>query len=91
MAVASYRAPPADALIVADLDVFTAVFHRPSGITHLLTSPAPEILAMLRDEALSIDALLDRLAHDYDLSDGDRIALVARVDELVEAGLLSPA
>ncbi len=91
MAVSRYRAPPVDALIAVDLDAFTAIFHRPSGITHLLTSPAPEILAMLRDEALSVYDLLDRLARDFDIADADRGALVARVDELVVAGLLSPA
>lgn len=89
MTAPRYRAPPADALLVADLDAFVAVFHRRSGITHLLASPAPEILTMLAGEALTIDALLDRLGHDYALADADREALAARVDELVAAGLLA--
>lgn len=83
-----YRAPPEGGLLVAPLDEFTAVYHRASGITHLLTEPAPQILAILGDGALSLDALLDRLARDYDLTDGTREALAARLAELVESGLV---
>jgi PqqD family protein of HPr-rel-A system len=86
-----YRAAGADGLVLADLDAFTAVFHRASGITHLLTSPAPEILAILGEQAASLDALLARLRERYDLADADRAALAARVDELVVAGLVAVA
>ncbi|WP_174293400.1 HPr-rel-A system PqqD family peptide chaperone [Sphingomonas bacterium] len=81
-----YRA--ATALLDAPLDAFTAVFHRASGITHLLTEPAPEILAVLADEPLTLPALLARLADLYDLADADRAALAARLEELVAAGLV---
>lgn len=84
-----YGAPGADALIAADLDTFTAIFHRASGTTHLLTSPAPEILAILGAEAMSLDALLVRLERDFDVADADATALAARVDELVAVGLLA--
>jgi hypothetical protein len=57
----------------------------------LLVSPAPEILAILAGETLSIEALLEQLGNDYELADADRESLAARVDELVEAGLLSAA
>ena len=83
-----YRAPPADALLVADLDAFTAIFHRRSGITHLLASPAPEILQAL-SEPRSLDELLGVLTRDYDLTDPDRSALTARLDELIESGLVA--
>lgn len=86
-----YAAPPADALLVAELDAFTALFHRASGITHLLVSPAPEIVAALAAAPLSLDALLAALTRDYDLADADPPALAARVDELVAAGLLRVA
>ncbi len=85
-----YKAPSADALLVAPLDAFTAVFHRASGITHLLTEPAPQILQALGD-GLTLDALLARLAADYDLADADRDALAARLDELVVSGLVAAA
>ena len=86
-----FRAPPPDALIAAPLDEFTAVFHRPSGITHLLTAPAPEILAALATAPLSIDDLLVRLAQDYAVADADPAALAARIEELVAAGLVAAA
>ncbi|MEG3165161.1 HPr-rel-A system PqqD family peptide chaperone [Sphingomonas sp. PB2P19] len=86
-----YRAPPAEAMLVAPLDAFTAVFHRASGITHLLTEPAPQILQALGQDGLTLDALLARLSADYALADADRDALAARLDELVVAGLVATA
>ena len=83
-----YRADPPGALLIAPLDEFTAVYHRRSGITHLLTEPAPQILAILAERGLSLDALLARLRADYDLTDGEQAALSARLDELVAAGLV---
>ena len=83
-----YRAPPADALIAVTLDALTALFHRPSGITHLVAAPVPEILATLR-EPMTLDELLAALARDYDLADPDPAALGARMDELVASGLVS--
>ena len=86
-----YRGPPEDGLLIAPLDAFTAVYHRASGITHLLTDPAPQILAALGEGAVSLDALLARLGQDYDLTDGTREALAARLEELVDAGLVARA
>ncbi|HEX8484587.1 HPr-rel-A system PqqD family peptide chaperone [Sphingomonas sp.] len=82
-----YRADT-PALLIEPLDAFVAVFHRPSGATHLLVSPAPEILAILGQRPLTIDALLVRLSADYALIDADRAALSQRVEELVAAGLI---
>ena len=48
-----------------------------------------QILAILQERALSLGALLDRLERDYDLADGTREALAARLDELIEAGLVA--
>lgn len=86
-----YRAADPAALIVVPLDALTAVFHRASGITHLLAEPAPEMLAALAGDWLSIDMLMGRLARDFDLVDADRAALAARLDELVGAGLVTAA
>ncbi len=86
-----YRADGPDALIVAPLDAFTALFHRPSGITHLLTEPAPQILAILGEAPATLDALLARLGADYDLADADPEALAARLRELIECGLVAAA
>lgn len=83
-----YRAADPAALLVEPLDGLTAVFHRASGITHLLAEPAPEMLAALACEGLTLAALMARLAADYDLVDAEPEALLARLEELVEAGLV---
>ena len=80
-----------ETLKIAHLDSFAAVYHRASGITHLLTAPAPEILATLGEAGLTRGALLERLATDYALGDADADALLARLDELVATGLVSTA
>lgn len=82
-------ADPATLRVVA-LDELTLVYHRASGITHVLAPPAPEILAALA-AALTLDDLLARLSVDFDLLDGGREALAARLDELIAAGLVSTA
>ncbi len=46
-----YRAIPATDLIVRPLADIALVYHRPSGQTHMVASPVPEILAAL--ESLS--------------------------------------
>ena len=80
-----------ETLKIVHLDSFAAVYHRASGITHLVTAPAPEILAALGEAGLTRAGLLLRLASDYALDDADDAALLARLDELVATGLVSTA
>jgi PqqD family protein of HPr-rel-A system len=82
-------ADPRTLRIVA-LDSLTAIYHRTSGITHVVASPVPELLAALI-EPLTLGALLDRLADAYDLPDADPAALAERLGELEAAGLVSRA
>lgn len=81
----------AESLRIVHLDSFIAVYHRSSGITHLITAPAPEILATLGEAGMTFTTLTERLAADYELGDTDAAALAARLDELVAAGLVSAA
>ena len=83
-----YRAAPPDSLIVVPVDLLTAIYHRASGQTHLMASPAPEILEALAEAPLDAAALLGKLRAAYDLGDADLAALTARLDELVETGLV---
>lgn len=83
-----YRAASPDSLIVVPVDLLTAIYHRASGQTHLMASPAPEILDALAEAPLDAAALLAKLRADYDLVDADPAALTARLDELVETGLV---
>lgn len=69
---------------------FTLIYHRPSGQTHLLAEPAPEILWALRQGDADAAELLRRLARDHGLdSEGDAEAVIAaRLAELAELGLI---
>ena len=84
-----YRMARPEDLRIAHLDSFMAVFHRSSGITHLITAPAPEILATLGEAGMTFTALRETLAGAYELGDRDDAALAARLDELIAAGLVS--
>jgi PqqD family protein of HPr-rel-A system len=83
-----FRAPPADALLIRDLDGLFALFHRSSGMTHLLASPAPELLELLGERALTRRELLDALVDRYDVPDAAGDLLDARLDELIAVGLV---
>ncbi len=81
-----YRAAPASQLRTIELDAFVVLYHRPSGMTHLLGEPAPEILAALHEGEATLELLRARLSHRFDLAEID--ALAARLGELVATGLV---
>ena len=83
-----FRAAAPDTVLVEQLDVLTAVYHRASGMTHLLAEPAPEIMAVLAGGPLGLGAMLARLGEAYALGAGNERALASRLDELVAAGLV---
>ena len=87
---ALFVAADAATLRIVPLDTLTLVYHRASGITHVVASPAPELITALA-APLSLDALMARLAADYDLPDADRAALAERLAELEAAGLVRRA
>lgn len=91
MPATRFRAPPADALLLRELDGLFALFHRPSGMTHLLASPAPELLELLGERALTRHELLDALVVRYDVPDAAADLLDARLDELIAVGLVHAA
>ncbi|MBB5719376.1 PqqD family protein of HPr-rel-A system [Stakelama sediminis] len=86
-----YRAAAPDTMRLEPLDTMTAIYHRASGRTHLVASPVPEILTALEQGDATVQQLLDRLAAQYDLADGEAGALTARLAELEEAGLVERA
>lgn len=85
-----FRAAPADTIRMVAIDGLTLIYHRASGITHVLAPPAPEILALLVEPMAAAD-LLAALDSRFALADGDGGALSARLDELVAAGLVASA
>lgn len=91
---ARFRRDATGTMLCRTLDDITLYFHRPSGQTHMVISPVPEILAQMDDgAALSVADIHDRLAQDFDL--GDRSAamadIAAHVETLVSLGLVRPA
>ncbi|URW76942.1 HPr-rel-A system PqqD family peptide chaperone [Sphingomonas donggukensis] len=85
-----YTAADPRTLRIVDLDALTLIYHRTSGITHVVASPVPELLAAL-NKPRDLDALLAHLANEYELPDADPAALTERLAELEAAGLVSRA
>lgn len=83
-----YRAADPATLRIVPLDALTLIYHRASGITHVVDSPVPELLEALAEKPLGVEPLLARLAEAYDLADADPMALAARLDELAAVGLV---
>ncbi|MEY4269959.1 MAG: hypothetical protein RLZZ58_1175 [Pseudomonadota bacterium] len=83
--------PVSDRLVVRPLDALSVVFDRQSGMTHILASPMPEILALMTDWSGTVSALTQRLADAFDIArDEAPLAeqLAARLGELTALGLV---
>lgn len=85
-----YYRDAADRMLARPLDGLTLFYHRPSGITHMVDSPVPEILSTLTEEPLAAEAILDRLSRDYDLDgEGDALGLLTgHLEALCDLGLV---
>jgi len=86
-----YRAAPKDDLIWHDLDSMTLLYHRPSGITHMLAEPAPAIMEVMQDASLTAGEIASRLSAQFDIestADAENIVL-ARLEELSGLGLVA--
>ncbi len=88
MAGPRYIADPESCFSILELDGLTAWFHRPSGMTHILAPPAPEILAALAGQPADLPELGRRLSESFEIEGGYE-ALAARLSELEAAGLVS--
>ena len=85
-----YIADPEDCVESVAIDGLSVLFHRPSGMTHIVAPPAPQILEALRLGPADAGELLARLCAWYDF-EGDEAAdaIEARLEELEGAGLVS--
>ncbi len=87
-----YIADAPEARTAVALESLVAVFHAPSGMTHLLAPPAPEILEALQQGPADADTTLARLIERHDLDQADaRPAIAARLAELEAGGLVRRA
>jgi PqqD family protein of HPr-rel-A system len=71
------------------LESLSAVYHAPSGMTHLLAPPAPQILEALASWAGTAEDVLERIASSFEIEAEDAVAaMAARLEELEAAGLV---
>jgi len=74
------------------LDGLVALYHEPSGMTHIVAPPAPQILEALGEGPGDARAILARIAALYDVDDeAEAGAIEARLAELEAAGLVRRA
>src|SRR5205085_1548633 len=70
-----------------DLEGLSLFYHRASGTTHILASPAPRILEALAGRAGGADELFARIGEEFELEAEDvGEAIAARLAELETAG-----
>lgn len=86
-----YAADRAGAVRALPLDGLTAFYHRPSGQTHLVAPPAPEILDALAEGPADPDELLARIAARWEVGADAGAAIRVRLAELEQAGLVRRA
>lgn len=81
--------PSSDRTAIA-IDGLSIIYHRPSGITHVVASPVPEMLAVIADDPADVAGIIVRLSAAHDLSGEDKLEeiIAARLEELEAAGLV---
>lgn len=85
---AIWQADDASARIMRGLDDMALVYHRPSGMTHILASPAPEILDALGQGAADSVTIATRLAAAHDVEGDVAGTVAAQLAELAASGLV---
>ncbi len=87
MAGQLYAADPSGEVRRVELDGLTALFHLPSGMTHIVAPPAPQILDALGEGPADAGEILIRMRRLYEVADGEE-AVAARLAELEAVGLV---
>jgi PqqD family protein of HPr-rel-A system len=85
-----YIADAPELIRKVELDGLTALFHIPSGMTHIVAPPAPQILEERSAGAADAEELATRLSARFEL-DGGGEEMAARLAELEAAGLVRRA
>ncbi|MET0365953.1 MAG: HPr-rel-A system PqqD family peptide chaperone [Sphingobium sp.] len=88
-----YRAEPEQLRLVHALGPMTLIYHRRSGITHMMSEPVPQILDALdalgpADAASVTRHLGARFDLETEEADAARTVIAARLDELALLGLV---
>ena len=89
MAASRYASDPPEALRSVEVEGLTLLYHRPSGLTHFLAPPAPQILAALAAGPADAAEIVTRIGAHFDVdADDPQSAIAARLAELEAAGLV---
>jgi PqqD family protein of HPr-rel-A system len=89
MGAPRFAADPGSSRKGVRLDGLDVLFHRQSGMTHIVAPPAGEILDALNDGPASVQELVDWLSSRFELAGDNAVAAVrARIEELECAGLV---
>lgn len=81
-----------DGCRTVELEGLTLLFHAPSGMTHILAPPSPQILEALAQAPGGTAMVLARLRERFDLpGDEAEDAVAARLAELEASGLVRRA
>jgi len=91
MAGPRYIADPEGAVRRVELDGLSVLFHAPSGMTHIVAAPAPEILDALQPGPADAAELMRRLRAVFDLDEDAGEIVSLRLAELEQAGLVRRA
>jgi PqqD family protein of HPr-rel-A system len=92
MAGPRFVADPPEAVYTVALETLTALYHAPSGTTHILAPPAPQILEALAAGPGDAEEVLRRMRERFELASEDApAAIAARLAELEAAGLVRRA
>ncbi len=86
-----YRAAARDAYVVRPVDDLTLVYHRPSGMTHVVSPAVVAILDLLHERTLGVGDVCAALAENHDLDgEGDEIGRVvgARLEEMAAMDII---
>ncbi len=85
-----YRADPPACRVAVTMEGMAVLYHRPSGITHVLLPPSPEILDVLAGGPGDADGIAAALVARFGVEADEPVAdiVAARLDELAAAGLV---
>lgn len=76
-------------LIIEPLDAMTVIYHRRSGITHIVAEPVPQILACMGATPNTVADVARRLAADFDIDEIEvEVIIAARLEEMADLGLV---
>jgi PqqD family protein of HPr-rel-A system len=76
-------------LIIEPLDAMTVIYHRRSGVTHIVADPVPQILASMDAASVTAADIVRRLAVAFEVDDvAAQDIIAARLEEMAELGIV---